>query len=74
MEDKAYKEILEKEIIALQITLDKVNDRVTTLEIVRAYHKTSPQDILKWLSDNAEIIMGAALFLVINLILWERLS
>lgn len=65
----------EEELKQLKNALGKIEDRVTTLEIVKRYdEKPKKPNVMKFLEDNAEIIAGVCLFVALNLILWEKLS
>jgi hypothetical protein len=66
-----------QEIAWLKSAQGTLEDRITTLEIVKRYDdkpKKPKRDILKMIDDNAEIIAGVCLFLALNLILWEKLN
>lgn len=65
----------EKELEQLKNALGSIENRVTTLEIVKRYdEKPKKPSVLKFLEDNAEIIAAAAIFIALNLVLWEKLS
>jgi hypothetical protein len=65
----------EEELKRIKAALGKIEDRITTLEVVKKYDERKQKPaILTFLWDNAEIIAGIALFVAVNLILWEKLN